>query len=53
MSVPQNLQVGTLNENDFSTLRTWYNEDEKKNKMEYGLSLDAKMLENYMISVAF
>lgn len=48
-----NIPIGTLNENDFSELSQWYNEDERKNKTAYGFTEDAKVLEEYMITVAY
>lgn len=48
-----NIPIGTLNEDDFSELRQWYNEDERKNKTTYGFTEDAKVLEEYMITVAY
>jgi hypothetical protein len=52
-TVPNNIPLGTLNENDFTELEQWYNVDERQNKTAYGFTLDAKELEEYMIVVAY
>lgn len=52
-TVPNNIPLATLNENDFTELEQWYNQDERKNKTAYGFTLDAKELEEYMIVVAY
>ena len=52
-STPENLRLGTLNENDFSNIESWYNQDERKQKMAYGLTLDAKVVMEHMVSAAF
>jgi len=44
----ENIPVGTLNDGDFNELKSWYNEDERLNKMAYGFTLDAKFIENYL-----
>lgn len=53
LTVPENTPIGTLNENDFDNIEAWYNKDERKNKMAYGFTIDAKVLEGYMIVVAY
>lgn len=53
LTVPENTPIGTLNDNDFDNIQAWYNIDERKNKMAYGMTLDAKVLEGYMIVVAY
>jgi len=52
-TVPENIPLGTLNENDFNELEQWYNQDERQNKTAYGFTLDSKELEEYMIVVAY
>lgn len=49
----ENIPVGTLNDGDFNELKSWYNEDERVNKMAYGFTLDAKYIANYLGVVAF
>lgn len=53
LTTPDNIKIGTINENDFTSIESWYNRDERKYKMSYGLGLDAKLIEEYMISVAY
>jgi len=53
LSVPANLPIGTLNENDMKEVKSWYNEDERVMKSAFGYTLDAKVLEEYMIVVAY
>lgn len=53
LTVPENTPIGTLNENDFTTMEAWYEKKERQNYMAYGGTLDAKVLEGYMIVVAY
>jgi len=53
LTVSDNIPVGTLNDGDFTQLEAWYNRDERKNKIAYGMTIDAKVLEDYMITVAY
>ena len=53
LTVPANIPVGTLNDGDFTELEAWYNKDERKNKIAYGMTIDTKVLENYMIVAAY
>ena len=53
LSTPSNLPVGTLDEADFAEIETWYDQTTKKNYLAFAFNLDSKMLENYMISVAY
>lgn len=53
LTVPGNIPVGTLNDGDFSQLEAWYNRDERKNKIAYGMTIDSKVLEGYMIVAAY
>lgn len=52
-STPENLRLGTVNENDFSELESWYNQDERKHKIAYGLTLDAKLIQEHLVSAAY
>jgi hypothetical protein len=52
-TVPNNIPLATLNENDFTELEQWYNIDDRENKTAYGFTLDSKELEEYMITVAY
>jgi len=53
LTVPANIPIGTLNESDFTELEMWYDQDNRQNKTAYGFSLDAKVLEEYMIVVGY
>lgn len=52
-TMPSNLPIATLNEDDMSTLESWYNQDERVNKVAYGFSLDAKVIDEKLIVVAY
>lgn len=53
LSTPANLPIGTLNESDMTSLENWFEKKERQMYTAYGFSLDAKMLEEYMIAVAY
>lgn len=53
LTVPENIPVATLNENDFDSLEIFYDPIARNNYMGYGFSLDSKMLEEYMIVVGY
>lgn len=53
LTVPANIPIGTLNENDMTTLESWYERKERQMYTAYGFTLDAKLLENYMAVVAY
>lgn len=52
-STPENLPIGTLDKGSFSDLSSWYEKKERANYTESIFTLDAKLLEEYMISVAY
>ena len=52
-TMPSNLPIATLNEDDMTTLESWYNQDERVNKVAYGFSLDAKVIDEKLIVVAY
>lgn len=52
-STPENLRLHTLNENDFADIESWYNRDERKQKLAYGLTLDATVVQEHLVSVAY
>lgn len=52
-TVPANIPIGTLSADDFDELEQWYDRDNRQNKMAYGFTLDSKVLEEYMITVAY
>lgn len=53
LTVPQNIPIGTLNQDDFTDIEIFYDQVSRKNYMAYGFSLDAKVLEDSMIVVAY
>lgn len=52
-TTPANIPVGTLSEDDLDTLDSWYEKKDKSNYTDVAFSLDAKLLENYMIVAAY
>lgn len=52
-TIPANIPVATLNEGDMDTLESWYNQDERVNKTAYGFTLDAKVIDEKLITVAY
>jgi hypothetical protein len=53
LTTPENIPVGTLNQADFTDLEIWYEKLTRNNYTGFGFSLDAKLLEEYMIVAAF
>lgn len=53
LTVPANIPVGTLNENDMQTLDTNFDWKERAHYFAYGLTLDTKVLEGYMAVAAY
>lgn len=52
-TVPSNIPVGTLDSGEFKELAIWYDKTDRKVYTENIFSLDAKVLEEYLISVAY
>ena len=52
-TIPANIPIMTLNENDFTALEAWYERKDRTFYMSYGFSLDAKVLEEGMIVAAY
>ena len=52
-STPENLPIGTLDKGEFKEVNIWYDATLRKVFIENLYSLDAKVLEEYMISVAY
>lgn len=50
---PDNIPVATLEEGDLDSLESWYNQDERKNKFAYGYTIDAKVIDEEHIVVAY
>lgn len=53
LTVPGNIPIGTLNEADMSEMDVWYEKKERQMYSAYGFTLDAKVLEHYMIVAAY
>lgn len=53
LTVPANIPLATLNENDFTQMESWYNQDDRVNKMAFGFTLDTQILEGYMAVTAY
>lgn len=51
-TIKENLAVGTENGEEFGNLESWYNQDERVNKIAFGFTLDAKVLDNELIVAA-
>lgn len=52
-TTPANIPVGTLSSGDFENVEIWYDQNARLNKMAYGVSLDAKVLDETLITVAY
>ena len=52
-TVPENLSLGTLNEQTMETLESFYDPIGRQNYTGFGYTLDAKLLEEYMAVVAY
>jgi hypothetical protein len=52
-TIPSNIPVGTLDSGEFKELAIWYDKTDRKVYTENIFSLDAKVLEEYLISVAY
>ena len=53
LTVPANIPIGTLNEDDMSVDEPFYEKKERQLYIPYGYSIDAKVLEEYMIVVGY
>ena len=53
LTVPANIPVGTLNEEDMQTLETNFDWKERAHYFAYGFTLDTKVLEGYMVVAAY
>lgn len=52
-TTPANIPVGTLSAGDFENVEIWYDQNARLNKMAYGMTLDAKVLDETLITVAY
>ena len=48
-----NLGIATLDNEDFVTIDSWYSKDDRKNKTTYGFTLDAKVIDEALCTVAW
>lgn len=53
LTVPANIPVGTISEQDFITLDAFYDKKEKTNYVDAAFNLDVKFLEAYLAVVAY
>jgi hypothetical protein len=53
LTVPTNIPVGTLADGDFGTVDAFYDKVTKQNYIDGVYSLDAKLLEDYLIASAY
>lgn len=53
LTVPANIPIATLSEEDMDTLEVWYEKKDRSMYSAYGFTLDAKVLEEYMIVAAY
>jgi len=53
MTIPDNVPIGTLSEDDLQNLESFYDRTLKSNIVDYAYFLDAKFGESYMASVAY
>lgn len=53
MSIPENLQIGLEEESSYSLFQIWYEKKEKKNYMDAEFSIDAKVIEDYLVQTAY
>jgi hypothetical protein len=53
LTTPENIPVGTMSEDDLQNLDSFYDRTLKSNIVDVAFTLDAKLLETYMISVAY
>lgn len=53
LSTPSNLPIATLNEDDFNTLEIGYEQKPRNAWFAYGFTLDAKVVEDYMVVAAY
>jgi len=50
---PMNIPLATLEEGDLANLESWYNQDDRVNKFAFGYTLDAKVVREDQIVVAY
>lgn len=53
LTTPMNIPVGTMSTDDLQALDSFYDRTLKSNIIDVAFTLDAKLLEKYMISVAY
>ena len=52
-TTPGNLQVGTINVNDFSTFDGWFDKKDRKYYTDFGFNLDTQIAQDELISVLY
>jgi len=53
LSTPDNMPIGTLNEGDITSIDSYYEWVSRTGYLAYGYTIDAKLFEGYMASVAY
>ena len=53
LTIPENLQIGLEDESAFSTFLIWYEKKDKKNYIDVEFSIDAKLVQAYLMQAAY
>ena len=53
LTTRDNLPIGTENESNFSEIDVFYDKKEKQQYVDFAFNIDAKVLEDYMVQVAY
>jgi hypothetical protein len=53
LTIPGNIPIGTLNDGDFDYVETNYDWKERQTYLAYGFTIDAKVIEDYLIVTAY
>lgn len=53
LTSPGNIPIGTLSQSDMGAVESWYSQDDKVNRMDIDMTLDAKHLEDYLTVFAY
>jgi hypothetical protein len=53
LTVPENIQIGTEEEGNLSDYKVWYSDDKNKTFAKFAFNIDAKVVINHEIQVAY
>ena len=53
LTTKENMQVGAEESGSFTDLKVWYSDDKNKTYMKFALTMDAKVLLDYLVQVAY